>query len=1260
MYSLVGFAEMPGRLGKKFLFVGLGIALATLAQNAEAQTWRFERDVHEWRGSAILEPLGGTTIQLGCTRAGAVPANYPGGYVRPHEPGFFNLLISPEAFGLNPSQAAERNFQLQVLVDGADLGRAQAVFIQPELKVATNIPIAHPIIERLKSGNVAEIVETLSGARVPIALRGSSAAIRELETFCQTPLGQAVAIKPSFDCSRAGTPTEKAICSNSELAKRDVEVSAVYGEARAKLDQSMQEALLALQRAWLAERDSCGANVQCLAQSMDMQSQRIRQIAGLPSAAPSQEAVNSSTNNSNASPPPLAPSVRTNPTIGLGPLLRRPDRPTWFTKPDEERWVFQEDAGDNTVAVHLGEERPWKMALSCSRDSGSNGDATVSIAPAVLYSGDGSYPNAFDVGIFGYGNLAMTRGEDGAYLADISANDGLFDFGKSAREFVLRTNDYVYLSQDGLSEAWDILREQCFGIVQEKATDVAAEKNLQTQEEVAVASKPSATAPTSAQDIAVTDNQAATTLYETLAVRATLTLPDPIDENYYGRSGYYSSDYYVPLVDTKELDLNDTAWAKNGKVAGGYADTLSSLIAYVTPLFYSEPGVALSETNMWNVWIEELGCVKSSEYCTVPDANLFPDEFRDAVQSAPRIRTCQYDRLQGEDFKPGPQASSFHQWVKPQLAFWANPISVEIAPDKLSAFQGSSTNVHPLIAIGPYLPECPVTLGEAVEYIAGQSPELFPAAAPAPQVTPSSEVTVADEPPTSSLDDKRQGLSRELLGMTVAEVTVDPRGNPSDRKWTVIDLLDQDSPAYRAGYRSGDYITVMGWSLVSDVASFVRELDRHRDNGAVTLLRSYSDDGQFIDEARLIAFAQEELGDFRQHSRDAAQDQRPGWTLIAKDEYGQSVSVSGEPWCAETVQGEYAQPLEISQTSNYTDYVSGVLGEGLRGIKEQCPEVQTALIDARSTKVNTIIHTARITYKDSGWDITLEGLQGLPVGHSVRDARRIAEDNAPLCDRLAAHPSDPNRRYGLLGSEFIAPDDLEAAIEACISELDRSPDDPLTNFHLGRVLHAAALFEDALLFFEIAAAEGHGGALDYLGQMYANGEGVTADFDLADSYWTQAEEAGFLPFDAPETVSFDPTGVTWPEVATAAYEMSIQLMPQFADQVATYYEPKYLAYLYVMVETIAASCGDPAELNRYAEALNEDGADVERLEHTLFLYESYLPNLLPRAKENIDEMTMLNLAENAGNGAFALTNSYECDSVQIRQFSQNVMELLLK
>lgn len=1255
---------MPGRLGKKFLFVGLGIALATLAQSAVAQSWRFERDVHEWRGSAILEPLGGTTIQLGCTRAGAVPANYPGGYVRPHEPGFFNLLISPEAFGLNPSQAADRNFQLQVLVDGAGLGRAQAVFIQPELKVAINIPITHPIIERLKSGNVAEIVEVFSGSRVPVALRGSSAAIRELETFCQTPLGQAVAIKPSFDCARAGTPTEKAICSNSELAKRDLELSAVYGEAHSKLDQSMQAALLALQKTWLAERDSCGANVQCLAQSMDMQSQRIRQIAGLPSAAPTQEAASSRTTNSTASPPPLAPSGSTSPTIGLGPLLQRPDRPTWFTKPDEDRWVFQDDIGGSIVAAYLGEDRPWKMALTCVRDSGATGDGEVAIAPAVLYNSDGSYPNAFDVGIFGYGNLAMTRGDDGVYRATISANDGLFDFGKSAREVVLRTNDFVYLSQVGLSEAWDILREQCFGIVQERAPDVVAANTAQVQREVAAVPSSTVTEPTSTQRTAVTDDEVVTTpsiaLYETPADRAALNLPDPIDENYYGRSGYYSSDYYVPLVDSNEIDLNNTAWAKNGNVAGGYADTLSNLIAYVTPLFYLETGVPLSETNIWNVWIEELGCVKSSEYCTVPEANLFPDYIRAAVQSAPQIRTCRYDRLQGEDFKPGSQASAFHQWVKPQLAFWANPISVEVAPDKLSDFRGSSTNVHPLIAIGPYLPECPATLGEAVEYIAGQSPELFPAAAPAPQVTPSDEVAISGKPQTSSLDDERQAFSRELLGMTVAEVTVDPRGNASDRKWTVIDLLEQDGPAYLAGYRSGDYITVMGWSLVGDISSYVRELDRRQDNGAVSLLRTYSNDGQFIDEARLIAFAQRELNDFRQHSRDAAQDERPGWTQIAKDEYGQSVSVRGEPWCAETVQGEYAQPLEIGQTSNYTDYVSGVLGEGLRGIKEQCPEVQTALIDARSTKVDAVIHTARISYHETGWDFALEGLDGLPLGQSVRDARRIADENAPLCDRLAAHPSDPNRRYGLLGSEFIAPDDLETAIEACISELDKSPDDPLTNFHLGRVLHAAALFDDALPFFEIAAAEGHGGALDYLGQMYSNGEGVTADFDLADSYWTQAEEAGFFPFDTPETVSFDPTGVTWPEVATAAYEMSIQLMPQFADQVATYYEPKYLAYLYVMMETIAASCGDSAELNRYAEALKEDGADVERLEHTLFLYESYLPNLLPRAKENIDEMTMLNLAGSTGNGAFALTNRYECDSVQIRQFSQNTLELLLK
>ncbi|WP_088625666.1 lysozyme inhibitor LprI family protein [Oceanicola sp. 22II-s10i] len=74
----------------------------------------------------------------------------------------------------------------------------------------------------------------------------------------------AMAASPSFDCTKAGTPTEYAICDNDELARLDVALAEAYARARARGEPGLRDR----QRAWIKERDRCGANVACLAGSM--------------------------------------------------------------------------------------------------------------------------------------------------------------------------------------------------------------------------------------------------------------------------------------------------------------------------------------------------------------------------------------------------------------------------------------------------------------------------------------------------------------------------------------------------------------------------------------------------------------------------------------------------------------------------------------------------------------------------------------------------------------------------------------------------------------------------------------------------------------------------------------------------------------------------------------------------------------------------------------------------------------------------------
>jgi uncharacterized protein YecT (DUF1311 family) len=60
--------------------------------------------------------------------------------------------------------------------------------------------------------------------------------------------------KPSFDCSRAHSPVERAICANTQLAQLDVKLAHTYHHRMDALDQAERGALAKAQRHWLRFR----------------------------------------------------------------------------------------------------------------------------------------------------------------------------------------------------------------------------------------------------------------------------------------------------------------------------------------------------------------------------------------------------------------------------------------------------------------------------------------------------------------------------------------------------------------------------------------------------------------------------------------------------------------------------------------------------------------------------------------------------------------------------------------------------------------------------------------------------------------------------------------------------------------------------------------------------------------------------------------------------------------------------------------------
>ena len=83
----------------------------------------------------------------------------------------------------------------------------------------------------------------------------------------------------SFDCGKAATPDEQAICASYVLSDLDTQMATLYS-VRMQIPMLMgaRGAAQDEQRAWLAERRACGGDVACIVQSYQ------QRIAGLKQA----------------------------------------------------------------------------------------------------------------------------------------------------------------------------------------------------------------------------------------------------------------------------------------------------------------------------------------------------------------------------------------------------------------------------------------------------------------------------------------------------------------------------------------------------------------------------------------------------------------------------------------------------------------------------------------------------------------------------------------------------------------------------------------------------------------------------------------------------------------------------------------------------------------------------------------------------------------------------------------------------------------
>jgi uncharacterized protein len=77
-------------------------------------------------------------------------------------------------------------------------------------------------------------------------------------------LGSASAFAAGFDCGRARSPDEKAVCASRQLSEMDVEMSVRYQMLTGLVAMGARGDMQDEQQAWLKSRKACGARQPCL------------------------------------------------------------------------------------------------------------------------------------------------------------------------------------------------------------------------------------------------------------------------------------------------------------------------------------------------------------------------------------------------------------------------------------------------------------------------------------------------------------------------------------------------------------------------------------------------------------------------------------------------------------------------------------------------------------------------------------------------------------------------------------------------------------------------------------------------------------------------------------------------------------------------------------------------------------------------------------------------------------------------------------
>lgn len=144
--------------------------------------------------------------------------------------------------------------------DCAPLLGLDAAFLQEQ--GGQRLKLGHELFGgELFASLVPEMSSRVSSEKVSMALKDwCTGAARDLHQE-----GMSVGIAgPSYDCAKAATSTERAICRSFDLWLEDRALGSIYSVLRNVSSGEERTLLMEKQRSWISQRDRCGNDVACI------------------------------------------------------------------------------------------------------------------------------------------------------------------------------------------------------------------------------------------------------------------------------------------------------------------------------------------------------------------------------------------------------------------------------------------------------------------------------------------------------------------------------------------------------------------------------------------------------------------------------------------------------------------------------------------------------------------------------------------------------------------------------------------------------------------------------------------------------------------------------------------------------------------------------------------------------------------------------------------------------------------------------------